>query len=364
MDPTEVALFCFDAESGRPLKVNGEVPETPVSEYCMAFRDRLHAKKVGRGTVILHPHVTCALYNSRGKWLETVSRQGVRRRNEGLGLALLILQFPLLAMLGLAAIVAVSELYSAAKHTRPPDWASLSQTDWASLAVIGLFLGACARLLVHGLHLAAICLHGRPARQPFGSPGREGFYRQLVREQGPNLLVPREITFQPCVIEWLQPEKHEEWAAVLRQGGFQLHGQYLIPEVKVELEFWFSSDENLMAEIVNHREVGMWLAAFTRYRDGSSITVSTKIPSGLDSHPAKKKIYVGRDAPTSEMLDRLRTERPPTGQIQPRSENILSLYRQDWIEFIDWRRSRGTSLEEYKRIDARRLAEKQLSSRT
>src|SRR5215471_9825570 len=178
MDRNEVALFCFDAESGRPLKVNGDVPESTVSEYCLAYRDRLYAKQVARGAVILHPHVACALFNSSGEWLETVTRQGVRRRNEGLGLAFLILQCPLLAILGLAAIVAVSELYAAAKHTRPPDWASLSPVDWAGLAVIGLFLGAGVRLLVHGLHLAAIYLHGRPARQPFGSPGREGFYRQ------------------------------------------------------------------------------------------------------------------------------------------------------------------------------------------
>lgn len=363
MDPKEVALFCFDAASCRPLKVNGEVPETAVSEYCMTYRDRLQAKQVARGAVILHPHMACALYNSGGKWLETVSCKGVQRRNEGLGLALLLLRFPLLAVLGLAVIVAARQLYAVAKHAPSPDWVSLTPADWAGLALIGLFLGACAAFLVHGFHLAAIYLHGRPARQPFGSPGREGLYRRLVREKRPNLLVPREITLQPCVIEWLQPEKHDEWATVLRQTGFRLHGQYLIPEVKIEVEFWFSSEENLIAKIVNHRGVGMSLSAFTRYRDGSSITVAAKIPSGLDSHPARKMIYLGPDATTSEVLDRLRTERPSTGQLQPTAENILPLYRQGWTEFIDWRRSRGTSLEEYKRMDARRRVRKQLSSK-
>jgi hypothetical protein len=362
MDPREVALFCFDGESGRPLKVNGEVPETQVSEYCMAYRDRLQAKQVARGTVTLHPHVVCALYSSRGKWLETVSRLGIRQRNEGLGLALLLLRFPLLAVLGLSLIVASSGLYAAAKHAPPPDWVSLTPTDWAGLTVLGLLVGGCAGLLIHGLHLAAIYLHGRPARQPLGSLGREGFYRQLVREKGPNLLVPRDITFQPGVLVWPQPEKHDEWAAALGEKGFQLFGRYFIPEVKIEVEFWVNSAENLIAQIIYFPGRGMWVSAYTRYLDGSSITVAARNPSGLDSHPTKKMIYLGPDATVPQVLDHLKRERPSAGQLQLTLENILPLYQQSWREFIDWRRSRGTSLEEYRRIDAIRLLRKRASS--
>ena len=362
MHPKEVALFCFDAKSGRPLKLNGEAPETPISEYCMAYRDRLYAKQVSRGAVSLHPQMVCAVYNSKGKCLETISRHGVRRRNEGLGLALLLLQLFLLAVLGLAGIVAGSELYAAAKHTHPPNWASLSPANWSSLAEMGMFLGACAWLLVRGFHLAAIYLHGRPARQAFSSAGREGFYRQLVREKGPNLLVPRDITFQRCVIDWQRPEKHREWAAELGQNAFQLYGQYLIPEVKVEVEFWINSAENITAEIINHPSKGMWFSAFTRYQDCSSITASARFPSELDPHPAKKIFYLGSLAAVTEILDRLRAERPSAGQLQPTEENTLPLYRKGWSDYMDWRRSRGTSLEEYKRIDARRQIRKRLAS--
>ena len=165
MHPKEVALFCLDAKSGQPLKLNGEVPET-ISAYCMAYRDRLHAKQDARSTVLLHPQMECALYNSKGKWLETILPHGVRRRNEGLGLVLLLLQLSLLPVLGLAAIVTGSELYAAAEHIRPPDWASLSPANWGSLAEMGMFLGTCAWLLVRKLHLAAIHIHGTPARQP------------------------------------------------------------------------------------------------------------------------------------------------------------------------------------------------------
>src|SRR5882757_7001377 len=97
MRASEIALFCFDARSGQLLTVKGEVPQTPVSEYCTAFRSLYMARRVAKSRVTSNPRMICALYDKRGRWLASMFRLGEDRRNPGLGLAWVLFQFPLLA---------------------------------------------------------------------------------------------------------------------------------------------------------------------------------------------------------------------------------------------------------------------------
>jgi hypothetical protein len=280
----EVALFCVDSKTGQLLTLAGEVPQTPISEYCVACPNRSYAKRVAHGCVATHPNMVCALYTSKGKWLEIVSVDGVRQRNEDLGFVLLLLRFPLWILIGSVEIMLFLAIHGAGDPDAQFHW-SASADDWIAIVVAGFFLGAATHGIFYLSGLALIYLQARPASQPFGSPAREAFYKQLASE--PNLLVPKDITFEAVQIEWQDPEYRATWIAVLEQQSFQHVGQYRLPEVGVELEFWIKPDENLTAKIVNFPSKKMWIEISTDFQDRSSFGVANKDRTVLD--PTRRK---------------------------------------------------------------------------
>lgn len=123
----EIALFNFDAKSGQLLGPKARVPQLPVQEVCMVFGSRYAARVSAKGQIAAHPQMVTVLYDRRGRWLSTRSRDGETRRNPGLGLAWILLQFPLLAIYGTLAIVAFSHLTSSYLDAEPIRLGELSQ---------------------------------------------------------------------------------------------------------------------------------------------------------------------------------------------------------------------------------------------
>jgi len=300
------------------------------------------------------------LYDKRGRWLGTRSREGEDRRNVGLGLAWILFQMPLWAFLGTIAILALSELSARALGSERIHWQSMSSQEWSGLIVVGMLLGGATRLVFEYVRGRLVLYLTRSARQPVGSPGREAFYQRLARTNNSSLLLPLDITFEPTRIEWLSVEKYQGWADALRREGFELLGAYQIREVRLDLELWFQPAEDLVAEVVNHPQAGMWVGAFTRYEDWSSFGVSNKKNFGLvDPHPTKRVVHLGADATAEQVIDKSRRERPGGVRCKVVPENLLSDYATSWRQYVEWRRARGTTAEEYKRI-AERKAEAKL----
>jgi hypothetical protein len=354
----EIALFCFDARSGQLLTAKGEVPQTPLSEYCMAFRSLYMARRVAKGRVTSNPRMMCVLYDKRGRWLATLSRLGEDRRNPGLGLAWVLFQFPLLAFLGTVAIFVMSTASAQWFGTEPLRWQHMTAQEWNGIFVLGLLLGGAGKLLFEWARYQMVLRHARPALQPVGSPERDALYRRLARTTNPNLLVPLDITFTATSIEWPSPEKYAAWAEVLGREGFEQFGEYLIPETRTLTEFWLNSREDLTATIVNHPRVGMWLAVSTRYEDWSSFGVANKNETGVDPHPTKRIVYVGPDADAITVIEKARRDRPAGVRRHPTRDRVLSDYATSWRQHVEWRRARGTTVDEFKRVSERKARAK------
>jgi hypothetical protein len=350
MRPGEIALFTFDARTGQPLTAKCEVPQMPICEYCSAFRSMHWARLVAKGRVRSHPHVITVLYDKRGRWLATMSREGEERRNPGLGLAWILFQFPLWGSFGMLVIFAVSALFARWFGTEPLLWEHLSPQEWNGLMIAGLLLAGVGKLVFELGRRKLILRLTRAARQPVGSPERETFYTQLARSNPQNLLVPLDITFTPTTVDWHSPEKYAAWTDLLRREGFLQLGTYVMPEAQVLADFWFHPEEELTATIPQHPKAGMWLSIFTRYEDWSSFCVANKKEVPIDPHPTKKVVYLGPEVSGETVLEQARRDRPRGVRRRPTRENILSDYATSWRQYVEWRRTRGTTAEEYKRV--------------
>jgi len=347
----EIALFNFDAKSGQLLGPKARVPQLPVQEVCMVFGSRYAARASARGQIAAHPQMLTVLYDRRGRWLSTRSREGETRRNPGLGLAWILLQFPLLAIYGTLAIVALSHLTASYLDAEAIRVGELSQQQLSGLLAGGLILGGFGRLLFEFVRIRLVIWHGKPALAPIGSPEREKLYRRIAKQGGSSRLLPSGVSLEAATVAWPVSEKHAEWSAVLQSGGFQYRGQFREPETKGGLDFWFDPENDLTAIIATLPTRGMWLSVFTRYEDGSSFCAVNKLSTGMDLHPRKKTVYLGLEVTAETVITCALSGRPDGQRRQPTEENLLDDYKKGWRESREWRRARGTTIEEIKRVD-------------
>jgi len=347
----DIALFLFDGKSGQLLRPRHEVPQLPIQEVCMIFGSRYAARLVARGHVMSNPQIMAVLYDRRGRWLSTRSRDGETRRNPGLGLAWILLQYPLLAICGALLLMAISHLSASSFGVKPIRLTEISQPQIIRLLAGGLMLGGLARLLVEYVRIKLLAWHAKPALAPIGSPEREKMYRRIAKQGGGNRLLPSAVSLEPATIEWPVPEKHAEWTTVLMNRGFQHLGQFREVETRGGLDFWFDPQHDLTGIVAMLPNRGMWLAVFTRYEDGSSFCAMNKLPTGIELPPRKKTLYMGLEANAAVVIDRALEERPEGVRRRPTAENLLDDYEKGWKENMDWRRARGTTAEEIKRVD-------------
>jgi len=347
----EIALFNFDAKSGQLLGPKARVPQLPVQEVCMIFGSRYAARASARGQIAAHPQMLTVLYDRRGRWLSTRSREGETRRNPGLGLAWILLQFPLLAIYGTISVLALSAIGASYFGIEPIRITEMSSQQLSNLFTGGFLVGGFGRLMFELIRMRLLVWHGRPALAPVGSPEREKLYRRVAKKGDSCRLVPPEVSLVPATVEWPVPEKHSEWSAVLQSRGFQRRGEFTSPETKAGHDFWFKADEDLTALIATLPTRGMWLAVFTRYEDGSSFCALNKLPTGMDHDPKSEKVFLGIEASAETVIEHALKNRPERQRRRPTADNLLDDYRIGWRKSVGWRRSRGTTPEEVKRVD-------------
>jgi len=135
----EIALFNFDAKSGQLLGPKAKVPQLPVQEVCMVFGSRYAARASASGQIAAHPQMLTVLYDRRGRWLSTRWREGETGRNPGLGLAWILLQFPLLAIYGTISVLALSAIGASYFGIEPIRIAEMSSQQLSNLFTGGFW---------------------------------------------------------------------------------------------------------------------------------------------------------------------------------------------------------------------------------
>jgi len=187
-----------------------------------------------------------------------------------------------------------------------------------------------------------------------GSPEREKLYRRVAKHGASGLLVPTDVTLLPTTIEWPVPEKYNEWITSLGDHGFQHFGQFTSPETKSCLDFWINQENDLRGVIISVPTKGMWLSVSTLYEDDSSFSAANKDSTGLDQNPNRKIRYLGPEATADAVIDCAVHNRPDGHRRPPSAELLLEDYKRRWRTGVEWRRARGTTAEEVKRVDERR----------
>ena len=324
----------------------------------MIFGSRYAARFEAKGAVALRPNSLCALYDRRGRWLNSFSREGVRHRDQALALGWLLLQFPLSVLCGTLAILGFSAFCNRYLDIDPVFWRGLFPQTSAELLVGGFILGALGRTFFEFVRKRLIIWHAKPVSAPMGSAEREKLYRRIAKRGGTTLLAPLDITPSPSATEWPLPEKYKEWVSSLENRGFQHLGQFMVPETKSDDDFWFNQDNDLRATIVSSPVGEMWLSVGTRYEDGSSFSAANKDSTGLDQNPNRPVTYLGPGATADALVDFTLRNRPDGKRSTPTAERLLDDYKEGWRKGIEWRRARGTTAEEIKRVDERRVRSK------
>ncbi|HKV79473.1 MAG TPA: hypothetical protein VJP02_15095 [Candidatus Sulfotelmatobacter sp.] len=103
----------------------------------------------------------------------------------------------------------------------------------------------------------------------------------------------------------------------------------------------------------------MWLAVFTRYENGTSFCAMNKLPTGMDYDPRSERVFLGTDASAEAVIEYALKNRPEGQRRRPTTNNLLDDYKTAWRKSVEWRRSRGTTPEEVKRVDQAGVSPKQ-----
>ncbi len=359
MKAGEYAVFYFD-RAGQILQPTGEKAPAPMHEICLVFHDKKAARLVMRGARMMIPGVTVAMYDKRGRWLETQNREGVRRRKEDLDFALFMLQIPLLTALG-TILLGGSTLYSIVRHQEPIDWQRFTINQWLGSVIIGLFIGAFLKLLWTAGREAYIVRASRGGRAPMGSKERDQFYKQLEKAKSVTS-TPLDVELERTEIAWPDSALHDAWAASLNSLGFEPAGSYNIVRSPSCIEFFIHPAHRITANCTLGPRADMWTEMVTRYEDGTAFIVSAHESPGLDPHPKRTTVRLPRTATVEEILQKMLAERPQKPMEIPQKDEVVTRFKKSWREYMEWRRAKGTSAEEYKRVDQKRVARKAAQS--
>ncbi len=355
MRPGEVALFFFDINLS-PVQPSGKKAPAEMHELCSVFRSKFDARLTMRGARAMIPGITVSMYDKRGRWLETQSAEGVRRRQEDLDFASFILLRPLgMAAVGIVALLAFYALRQRFYGGAPLGWRTLTPNEKFGFVLLGTFLGAVLYLAWYVLRLMLVRWSSKSAMAALGTPERLKFYKQLEKAKSVSS-TPLEVELQAVEIDWPDPAQHETWARGLKELGFEQAGAYQIVRSRSCIEFFVHGEHRITANCSLAPYKDAFTEMVTRYVDGSVFTISAHESPGLDPHPMRTTIRVPRTTTVEEILEKMLRERPEKVMVTPAKEMVVPRFKQSWREYMEWRRQKGTSAEEYRRVDERRQA--------
>jgi hypothetical protein len=354
----EVVLFFTDRQTNRLLTADGKPGDESTIRYCVAAKNRFYAELLARLRVAKHRQTQCSLYNSRGRWIETYSETGVRRRRPFVMLLAKLSKYASLTLGFCTAILIFSAISPNAFGGERIRWTQLSTTMKFGLLVAGTLCAVVSVAAANAFRRMLLWLATRPAKAPWGSSRREYFYRQLAA-QSPAFLVPAEISLQPSDIAWPSLEKYQSWSNALVRNGFHRFGSFKSPETHLQVEFWLGDSNQLCAEMVNRRDGEMWLSVTTYYGEIECFCVVNKDPSIIEPRPENKTVYIGYQATADDVIKTARQEKPPIQPVRQDPKNLIDEYQKRWKENVLWHRSHGAAAEQIKSIVDRRRARKQ-----
>ena len=152
---------------------------------------------------------------------------------------------------------------------------------------------------------------------------------------------------------WADPAAHAAMAEPLRALGFAEVGAFAVRELPgTVLALFVQVADRAACAIYEHPKVGPWIEFFSRGRDGSRVTASSRPPTGLDPLPNATAIHAPGVA-TAALYRQFLHGRPKVEFLDMTPQGVVACFEEAWAESVAWRKRRGISEQELERQVAR-----------
>jgi hypothetical protein len=174
--------------------------------------------------------------------------------------------------------------------------------------------------------------------------------RQALSEVGRRALarVPEQITLSRVDSPpWKNAAQVEKQAAPLLRTGFTDLGAYGVDKMPgVFIRMLFQPQTYVAAHIYDHPRVGSWVEFAARYTDGSSHTLTTLPPTGLDSPAWVRTIRADKSIPTDQLYQQFLTQRDWHNIKPVAAGDVIHEFEDGYLRLMIWRQNTGITPEE------------------
>jgi len=178
--------------------------------------------------------------------------------------------------------------------------------------------------------------------------------RALIRVPGQVSLLKTEFP------AWTNLAAVEQQAAPLRKEGFQDLGVYTVSSIPgVLIRMMAHPQTNVAAHIYDHPKSGSWTEFVTRYTDGSSHSLSTLPPTGMEHPEWWRKIQADKNTPNDQLYRHFLTQREWHGIKSVAPQDAIHEFEQNYVKLAVWRQERGITPKEVAHVAVQWLHKKQ-----
>lgn len=138
--------------------------------------------------------------------------------------------------------------------------------------------------------------------------------------------------------------------------GFEDAGTYAVREMPgLTLQLLAHAGDSFYAAIYEHPVAGVWYDLASRFQDGTSYTLATSKPTGLDPRPGHTVVNCPGMS-VNAALDQALTERPRKWFETVSADRAVAFFEKAYAESMAWRKQRGVSRREVVNSTLKRAA--------
>lgn len=162
---------------------------------------------------------------------------------------------------------------------------------------------------------------------------------------------------------WTNADQVRRQADPLLRCGFHDAGVYKIDRMPgVLLQILCEPQAGVVAHIYDHPRSESWIEMATRYRDGSTTSVTTLPPTGMRHPEWFRKIQADRVIATNRIYERFLPIRQQHGIVPVATEDAARDFEETYRKIALWRHETGISRGEVAHVAVKWVREKQANA--
>jgi hypothetical protein len=156
--------------------------------------------------------------------------------------------------------------------------------------------------------------------------------------------------------QWLHEQLVRQQADPLVALGFQDVGVYRVDKMPdVLIRVLCQPQTKVAAHIHDQTQRGVWIEMVTRYNDGSTYSINTLPPTGLNRPDWFRVIQVSPAATTDKIYQRYLAQRPQYGIKPVAPSEVVREFEEVFHRLAVWRKEAGISAQEVANVAAKRI---------